>query len=300
MSWGPAPVPLNLNPGIVWTGTETPEFSFTTYEIGQYFNGVWNGVGLLAAYDGNVTQAGLLTLSLGNIKQLSGTYSLTAAALTSFSAPTLTAISNESNFTLTVNALTAFSMPNLSIVGGGFAFISSSYSTAFLLPDLYYCGSGNFTVTAALARSVSLPLLVYGGGNFTLTVNAATTISLPALSVTGGALSITANAATITLPSLASVSGGAVSIVDPSLVTFSIGAALKLVYGNFTITGAALSQASVDGILVSLAALNGSGGTTTYSGKTINLSGGTSHAPSSVGLAAKATLVARSCIVTTN
>jgi hypothetical protein len=65
-------------------------------------------------------------------------------------------------------------------------------------------------------------------------------------------------------------------------------------------TGMALNQTSVDGILVSLAALNGTGGTTAYSSHTVNLSGGTSSTPSSIGLTAKTTLVARGCTVTTN
>jgi len=65
-------------------------------------------------------------------------------------------------------------------------------------------------------------------------------------------------------------------------------------------TGMKLDQASVDGILVSLAALDGTNGTTAYSSKTINLSGGTSSAPSATGLAARTVLLARSCTVTTN
>jgi hypothetical protein len=65
-------------------------------------------------------------------------------------------------------------------------------------------------------------------------------------------------------------------------------------------TGMKLDQASVDGILVSLAALDGTNGTTAYSNKTVNLSGGTSSAPSATGLAAKATLVGRGCTVNTN
>ena len=65
-------------------------------------------------------------------------------------------------------------------------------------------------------------------------------------------------------------------------------------------SGMKLNQASVDSILVSLAALDGTNGTTAYSSKTILLNGGTSSAPSATGLAAKATLQARSCTVTTN
>jgi hypothetical protein len=65
-------------------------------------------------------------------------------------------------------------------------------------------------------------------------------------------------------------------------------------------SGMKLDQASVDGILVRLAALDGTNGTTAYSSKTILLNGGTSATPSATGIAAKATLVARGCTVTTN
>jgi hypothetical protein len=79
-----------------------------------------------------------------------------------------------------------------------------------------------------------------------------------------------------------------------------MGGTLKSVGGNFSATGCALNQASIDGILVSLAALDGTGGTTAYSSKTVALTGGTNATPSATGLAAKAVLVARSCTVTNN
>jgi hypothetical protein len=65
-------------------------------------------------------------------------------------------------------------------------------------------------------------------------------------------------------------------------------------------SGMKLDAASVNGILVSLAALDGTNGTTAYSSKTILLNGGTSATPSGAGITAKATLVARGCVVTTN
>ena len=57
--------------------------------------------------------------------------------------------------------------------------------------------------------------------------------------------------------------------------------------------------ASVDDLLVRLAALDGTGLTTAYSSKTVTIRG-TSAAPSATGLAAKATLAARGCTVTHN
>jgi hypothetical protein len=85
-----------------------------------------------------------------------------------------------------------------------------------------------------------------------------------------------------------------------SLTTLSI-PYLRNMAGNLSATFCALSQSSVDGILQRLANMNGKNGTTEYgSGLEVNLSGGTSAAPSATGLTAKNTLVARGCTVTTN
>jgi hypothetical protein len=67
--------------------------------------------------------------------------------------------------------------------------------------------------------------------------------------------------------------------------------------GNVVLTSCALNQTSVDNLLIRLAALNGTNGTTAFSNRTVTITG-TSSAPSATGLAAKATLVARGCTVT--
>jgi len=87
-----------------------------------------------------------------------------------------------------------------------------------------------------------------------------------------------------------------------ALTTFQLPSTLKQIgngAGNVVITSAALNQASVDSILVQLAALDGTNGTTLFSTRTVTITG-TSSTPSATGLAAKATLVARGCTVTTN
>jgi hypothetical protein len=86
------------------------------------------------------------------------------------------------------------------------------------------------------------------------------------------------------------------------LTTVTLNQTPKFYGGNITITGAALNQASVDGILVALAYMDGTANAPypAYSSRTVNLSGGTSSTPSATGLAAKATLVARGCTVTHN
>lgn len=85
------------------------------------------------------------------------------------------------------------------------------------------------------------------------------------------------------------------------MTNVTLGTSLKKVASGVIITGASLSQSSVDNVLIRLAALDGTGGTTLYTGsKVINLSGGTSSAPSAAGITAKNTLVARGVTVTTN
>lgn len=87
-----------------------------------------------------------------------------------------------------------------------------------------------------------------------------------------------------------------------ALTTLTFGAVgvTKRIDGNIIITSAALNQASVDGILARLVALDGTSGTTLYTGaKTVTITG-TSSTPSAAGLTNKATLVGRGITVTTN
>jgi len=115
------------------------------------------------------------------------------------------------------------------------------------------------------------------------------------------------NLTSINLPKLQFATGSSGSssfniTAATNLSTFTINPTPKYIFGNFIVTNAALNQASVDGILVALAYMDGTANAPfpAYSSKTINLSGGTSATPSATGLAAKATLVARGCTVTHN
>jgi hypothetical protein len=87
---------------------------------------------------------------------------------------------------------------------------------------------------------------------------------------------------------------------NTSLTTVSLPSGLLRVDGNFIAANCALSQASVNAILVRLAALDGTAGTTSYDNKTIDMTLGTSAAPSAPGLAAKTTLEGRGCTVNVN
>jgi hypothetical protein len=84
-----------------------------------------------------------------------------------------------------------------------------------------------------------------------------------------------------------------------ALRSITLGASLLTITGNVVFASCALTEASVDGVLVRLAALDGTAGTTSFDGKTVTLTG-TSSPPSAVGLAAKVTLEGRGNTVTVN
>lgn len=251
----------------VWQVASTAAGGYTTpLIVANYDNTIANGTGNTLPF--------ITTINMGNIQQQNNPFSGTLASITSFTATNLVQFS--SDFTTTMAALTTLSLPALAYVGGSLSPVLAALTTVSL--GALASVNGSVALSAASATTVTLTSLQYVGGAFGPLLGSLTTLSLPAAVYFGSTFTITA----------------------ANLVTFSIGSTLKSVGGNWTMTGMKLNQASVDGILVSLAALDGTNGTTAYSSKTINLSGGTSSTPSSTGLAAKATLVARSCTVTTN
>lgn len=85
-------------------------------------------------------------------------------------------------------------------------------------------------------------------------------------------------------------------------VTLGTVGTLKTVTGaTINISGQKLTAASVNAILALLVSLDGTNGTTLWgAGKTLDVSGGTSSAPTGQGITDKATLIGRGATVTTN
>lgn len=129
----------------------------------------------------------------------------------------------------------------------------------------------------------------------------ATSYSFPKLKWLGQiSMGSSSNVTTISFPSIEVVNGTfTMHTTATSLVNFTLGSSLRFFSGNFVTTSNSLNQASVDNILIRLAALDGTGSTVAYSSKTVTITGGAAT-PSAAGLAAKATLQARGCTVTTN
>lgn len=220
------------------------------------------------------------------------------------------------SFGLTLQAsVTSLGLPLLKQVGGTLN-LSCGGLTSLTAPELVYVGSSFSAGTGGSITVFSFPKLVGVNGTFSPTTMAALTeIEMPLLEFIGGvsnaAIAPTAMAAltSFSLPSIVRIgpqntSGSSIAFTSgtAALTTFTLGSTLKQVggtAGNVVISSAALTEASVDNILVRLAALDGTNGTTTFDNRTVTITG-TSAAPSATGLAAKDTLVARGCTVTHN
>jgi len=150
-------------------------------------------------------------------------------------------------------------------------------------------------------ESLSFPALtrVYGWLEFN-SCGLIDTISVPVLTRVDGYISIVGCAlVTLDLSSVEVVIGNIDVSSMTTLTSIDISGLLQL-GDNFSAAGNALTETAVDDILVKLASMDGTGGTTSYDNKDINLSGGTNATPSATGLTAKATLQARGCTVMVN
>lgn len=258
----------------------------------------------------------LLTIDLGNVVLLSSWLVTTALKLNTVSGPNV--VTAFASIAGTLDALTTLSLPNM-VTAGSIIFSSTSLTT-HSYPSLVNM-LGNFGGTLPALTTISVPNLVSIGNSFNGTFSTITTVNfpslvslgaafptlaactsflVPSLQVIGGAFALTAaSLTTFSLPAIV-IMASTFSITAANMTTFSMGSTLKSVGGNFTMSGMKLDADSVNGILVSLAALDGTNGTTAYSSKTINIGGGTSAAPSGAGATAKTTLQGRGCTVTTN
>lgn len=210
-----------------------------------------------------------------------------SSSLLSFSMPSLKFI--DGNWSLnSFSSLTSLDVSSLETINGSFNPYGMNSLTSFNLGSLYTCGAINVNSMSSLT-TLNFSSLTYCTGTIVSSSMAAlTTFSLPSIVH----ISPTSSSGTM----IGFTSGTA------SLTNFSIGSSIKRIGGtggNVLFTSCALNQASVDNILVRLAALDGTGGTTAFSNRTVTITG-TSSTPSATGLAAKATLVARGCTVTNN
>jgi len=241
-------------------------------------SGVTINANLLLYVGGNFGPGSFSTINATALTYVRGNLSPSMSIVVTLNLPALITITG--NMTMTFSSMTSFIATSLTTIQS----IVTTFTvlTDLNLPALTTLTNGAFQPTAPLCTSVTVTSLSVIGSNITCSFAILTSLSFPALTSVG------------------ENSGGTITITAPEMTTFSMGPNLIYVGGNVTLTGMKLNQTSVDGILVSLAALDGTGGTVAYSGLTVNLSGGTSATPGAAGLAAKATLEGRGCTVTVN
>ena len=241
--------------------------------------------------DFTITSQNALTgLNLPLLTMVGGAFSPSnMGALTSFSAPQLTTVGGAFNPT-TMAALTGFSVPQLTTVGQSFNPISLTGVTGIALPQLTTVGGSFFPQSMLSLRSIEVPSLRTIGSS--IDMSNTPQVAVPRL--TG-----------FSLPAITGI-GGNINII-PTGLNFSglfFGTGLRNVNGNLTVTGQALSLASVENILVRLAALDGTSGTTIYGGgRSVALQGGTSAGSgvlTPTASAARIVLTGRSVTVTLN
>jgi len=256
----------------------------------------------------NITSTSITTLTVPNLKGiLNGGITINSSSLTTLNFPSLEIISGSIQ-TTNWSAVNVFNFPQLTTLGGQIAITQPntnilSYSFPKLKNIFINSSLNAISINNATVQTLDLSALE---NIYCTTSQNQNIIQLIANSLTTVNLSKIKNIVQVNL--------GSVNIIQltttPNLTTFDIGTSLLraetvnasgvgLNAGNFNLSSCALNQTSVDNILVQLAKLDGTNGTTLLSNRTITITG-TSSAPSATGAAAKATLIARGCIVTTN
>lgn len=305
-----------VDPGITYTGGILPQINLIPGG-GYYQNGVFTLtpggviVNLALSFDSNTTD-----VNMGNVVGSMAGLTIDTFA-TAFAMPVFATVLG--GFSFSGANVGTLDIGALAYVQGAVA-LNLDAATVVNTGVLAYVG-GNVDYNAASALAVNLSSLTAVGGIITILAANATTVDLGALTLSGELSGTMTSATGFNLDSLATLDGNldpnlpAVPALNlPSLVTISgnlapilssataiaLNAGLLQVGGNVTLSGAAFAQASVDHVLIRLAALDGTGGTTSYDTKTVNLSGGTSATPGAAGLTAKATLEGRGNTVTVN
>lgn len=182
-------------------------------------------------------------------------------------------------------ALENVTIPALTTVGEGVTLICSAL-TVLSLSAMEEIGQ-SFIVDAPLAGNFDISELESVGWGINFFSATVTSIDLSSLTEVG----------------IPDDSSGSITIACSQLTTLTFPVLLVIHNTGFAavnLSGCALDQTSVDAILVRLAALDGTAGTTLFENSPIDLSGGTNAVPSATGLTAKATLEGRGNTVTVN
>lgn len=278
------------------------------------------GIDSLTTVIGSFGPTGMPSLTALDASALEtvGTFVPTAmAALTSINTDALTTITADL-FADSMDLLSTISMPALTYVGGRVGpdtlpSLTTFNANALVAVDFFFPGNMDALTTlgiASLARvhsdfaphnmaaltTLDASALVTVGNVDIEHMALLASLDLSALATVGGFFQLynLPSLTTVSLPAIVSIGGGGGTSIylnggTDAVTSFSFGSGLKSIAGDISLNSCALDQTSVDNILVSLAALDGTSGTTSYDGHTITIAG-TSSAPGTAGAAAIVTL----------
>jgi hypothetical protein len=243
---------------------------------------------------------------VGNISGQAGTYGgyIKSTGMTNFSMPNVTGWHTQTEFDLP--NVTGFNMSGVTFLGGlgtynrgirqqartwqGFWLKLGSTLTGALdfsnLTDIHYYSNNGY---AGYGYFVANPMLIQATGVTSIDMSSIVTgVYKPAWQDID---SVTASQTATTVFICDALTG----------LTFGASGTTKRLIMNFAASGSPLNEASVDSILETFASLDGTNGTSTYSGLTITLNG-LCAAPSSAGSGYRDTLTGagRDCTVLIN
>ena len=225
---------------------------------------------------------------------------------TTLSLPTVEVIVQPNGFPgfLTIpslSGLTSLSFANLILVGGlnlsGFQISSLSF------PSLVSINNGLNIISIATNTPISFPALQVIGQGLDISGFQGETVSFPNLIYIGNGINLSpsagANPQTLNFNSLETIFGTNINIQMSNLTSFTL-PSLKFIQAGANIYFyTALNEASVDSLLVSFAALDGTNGTTIWNTGVLSIASANA-APSATGITAKDILIARGIQVSTN
>lgn len=249
------------------------------------------------AYDFEVVQSSLPTLSLPLLQNVDGYFSIYGnSSLTSFNAPSLISVSGNS-FVFQINtSLTTVNFDSLELINS-YTIFSNNGFVALSFPSLHTIANQFFVQNNSNLQSIQMTALTQSSTNFTIDSNSSLIdIQMGVLVTVGDAFQIINNSIleTLILPSLTNIGISFYAYNNPLLSVLSIPNVIIPNGGFFTVAGCALDIASVARILAS-AVSNGS-----LTSGTIDISGGTNAAPTGSALDDYNTLIGRGVTVNIN
>ena len=192
--------------------------------------------------------------------------------------------------------LETINFPVLHDMGGDMDCLGHPVLNSFLAPELVSVEGSVLIGSNPILKTIDLTSLATVGVDLGFSGNQNSDHNFPALVSVGGAFGISTSTITsVELPLLTTV-GGSFGISDGGITSYRLPSFTTFHGTHFTSSNCALDQATVNYLLVLLDSIKG-----TFSGSvTIDLSGGSSAAPTGAGSTAKASLITAGNTVTTN